>query len=322
MKTILDDIKKASFKPIYLIYGEEGKLREDATKKLADAILSDDGVADSFGEDLDVGELINSANTLSFFGGLRLVKVKDSGVFSSAADDGLLEYFKAPNPSTVVIFNEKKVDKRNKLYKAISKTGYALECKKAKPKDVRDFVIRTSKANSKRFEKNALDLFTSNLDADLSMADNELEKLMTFTLGKEAIAPEDVDNIVTKKLDNRIFDLVDAVCQKRTAIALDIFSNMILLKESPVMILISLARQFRMILQYKFLSMHMGHQDIVKRLGAHPYAVSKVAACSKSFSSKALMEALTDCRDLMKSAFSGNIELERGIEILILKYTA
>ncbi len=322
MKTINEDIKTKNFKPLYLIYGEEGKQRDDTARKIEAAVISEEGLKDSFEGDFDPADLINTANTLSLFGGLRFISVKDSGAFSGLKKyEGLTGYFKNPNPDCVIVFNEKKVDKRSKVYKALSKTGYALECKKPTSKDIRAYIQREAKAKGLSFEKDAFDFFTSNLEEDFSSAENEFQKLLAYTIGKNSVSLEDAEKITTKKLENRIFDLVDAVGQKKPQKALEILSNMLLMKEPPVAILIAIARQFRIILQYKFLSKSMTRDEAAKRMGAHPFTVSKAARQAANFTNRQLLAALTDCRDTLRQSFSGNMDMVSGIEIIILKYT-
>lgn len=322
MKNINKDIKTKNFKPVYLIYGEEGKLRDDTAKRIEAAVLAEEGYKDSFEGDLDPSDLINTANTLSLFGGLRLIAVKDSGAFSGVKKyEGLISYFKDPNPDCIIVFDEKKVDKRSKVYKALSKTGYSLECKKPVPKEIRAFIQKEAKAENISFDKNAFDYFTSNLEDNFSSAENEFRKLAAYAMGKDSISLEDAEAVTTQKLESRIFDLVDAVGYKKSEKALEILSNLVLMKEEPVLILVSIANQFRRILQYKYLSKTMSRDEAAKRMGVHPYAVSKAAAQAKSFTNKQLISALSDCGNALKQAFSGNMDIVRSIEIIIFKYT-
>lgn len=322
MKNIQNDIKTKNFKPLYLICGEETKLRYDAVNKLKTAVTAEGGEEDSFEGDFDPYDLINAANTLSLFGGLRFISVKDSNAFSGSKYEKLTDYFKDPNPSCIVVFNERKIDKRSKVYKAFVKAGYVYECKKPTPKEIRALILNLARENNLSFEKNALEIFLSNLEDDFSSAENEFEKLIAYTLGKPSVTAEDVEAVTTKKTESRIFDLIDAAAGKKPQKALEILSSLILQKESNVAILIALSRQFRLILKYKYLSKTMPKDEITKKMGVHPYVVSKTAAQAKSFSNRQLLSALADCKNLLKDSFSGNIDLTRGIEIIILKYAA
>ena len=51
MQTINEDIKNGTFKPVYLLYGEEAFLKQSYKKKLRAAISGDDGAASMKRED-------------------------------------------------------------------------------------------------------------------------------------------------------------------------------------------------------------------------------------------------------------------------------
>ncbi|MCD7854805.1 MAG: DNA polymerase III subunit delta [Clostridiales bacterium] len=322
MKNIEKDIKTNSFKPLYLIYGEEGRQRDGLANRIKNTLLSQGAQESVYEGAFDPYDLINDANTLSLFGGLRIITVKDSDAFSGAKFEKLIDYFKDPNPDCVIVFNEKKIDKRSRVYKAFAKTGYAAECKKPTAKELRAFVLSLSKQNNLPFEGAALESFLSNLDESFGCAENEFNKLAAYTLGRSRITLSDVEAVTTKKLENRIFDLIDAAVGKQPKKALDILSNLILQKESNIAVLVALSRQFRLILQYKFLSKTTPQSEMAKKLGVHPYVASKTAAQSRNFTNKQLLAALSDCKNMLKESFSGNMDLTCGIEILILKYSA
>ena len=42
MKSVVEDIKKGSFKPVYLFYGEEAYLKHQYKNKLKNALLPED----------------------------------------------------------------------------------------------------------------------------------------------------------------------------------------------------------------------------------------------------------------------------------------
>ena len=63
MQTINEDIKNGTFKPVYLLYGEEAFLKQSYKKKLRAAISGDDTMNYNYfeGKGLDVNELISLA---------------------------------------------------------------------------------------------------------------------------------------------------------------------------------------------------------------------------------------------------------------------
>ena len=93
MQTINEDIKNGTFKPVYLLYGEEAFLKQSYKKKLRAAITGDDTMNYNYfeGKGLDVNELISLADTMPFFSERRLILIEDSGFFKTSSE-ALAEY--------------------------------------------------------------------------------------------------------------------------------------------------------------------------------------------------------------------------------------
>ena len=128
MQTLNQDIKTGEFKQIYLLYGEEAFLKNSYKNRLKEAIIGDDTMnfARYEGKGLDVDELIRLADTMPFFAERRLILVEDSGFFKSASD-ALVQYLPSMPDTTILLFVETEVDKRNRLYKKVKDMGYAAE---------------------------------------------------------------------------------------------------------------------------------------------------------------------------------------------------
>ena len=125
MKSIDEDIKTGQFQNVYLLYGEEAYLKRQYKEKLLKAMVTQ-GDTMNFsayeGKDIAQGELIDLAETLPFFAERRVILVEDSGFFKNSAEE-LAAYIPEVAESTCFIFVESEVDKRNKLYKQVKKSG-------------------------------------------------------------------------------------------------------------------------------------------------------------------------------------------------------
>ena len=116
MQTINGDIKSQSFRPVYLLYGEEAFLRRSYKNRLKEAIVGDDTMNFNYyeGKDLSVNELISVAETMPFFAPRRLILVENSGLFKKEAEQ-LASYLAEMPDTTHIVFVEEEIDKRNKL---------------------------------------------------------------------------------------------------------------------------------------------------------------------------------------------------------------
>ncbi|HBI72189.1 MAG TPA: DNA polymerase III subunit delta, partial [Lachnospiraceae bacterium] len=124
MKVIKEHIKLGSYKPFYLLYGTEEYLKKLYRDKLKDAILGDtDGMNYSYfeGKEIDLKKVTEVVQTLPFFSDRRLVIIENSGLFKSQNE--LSTMLSGMPDSTIVIFVETEIDKRNKLYKLVKDRG-------------------------------------------------------------------------------------------------------------------------------------------------------------------------------------------------------
>ena len=129
MKTIDQHIKTQQFQNAYLLYGDEDYLKKQYREKLVHALLPEDdsmNFAKFEGKDISVGEVIDLAETLPFFADRRVILISDSGFFKSSQEQ-LAEYFGQIQETTYFVFVESEVDKRSKTYKALSKSGCAVD---------------------------------------------------------------------------------------------------------------------------------------------------------------------------------------------------
>ena len=85
-KTI-EDIKKGTLVPVYLIFGDEDYLVKEAAQRIIDTILPGKGrelnLETREGDEEDWDKIIQSLNTVALFGSGRVVAVKDTKVFFS-----------------------------------------------------------------------------------------------------------------------------------------------------------------------------------------------------------------------------------------------
>ena len=108
MKTIDNDIKFGQLKKVYVLYGEERYLVKQYRDKLKKA-LSDPEDTMNFsafeGEDINVKEIIDLAETLPFFAERRVILIENSKLFKKGGDE-LGEYLENIPETTYFVFVE------------------------------------------------------------------------------------------------------------------------------------------------------------------------------------------------------------------------
>lgn len=328
MQKITDDIKNKNFQKIYLLFGEENYLKNKIFNSLKKALISETAEImnlDIFNEKKPETKKISDAcETLPFMNDLRVVIVKDSELFVQGSKDEsekMAEYIKNVPPTTVLIFVEEKVDKRGKLYKEVSKLGHCAEFKQLSEKELLNEVRKIAKEKKLVMKDSVILYFIRSVNNGMEAIIAEIEKLSNYILEGE-VSEKDIDDICTKSLEVKIFDMVDAIGNKKAKIALDIYNNMVLMKESPIMILAMISRQFRIIFQSKYLAEKgMYKSDIAKKINQREFVVSECLKQSKNFKKKTLLQALDDCLECDINIKTGKIQDKLGVEMIILKYS-
>lgn len=324
MKTIDEDIKNGTFRQLYLLYGEEVYLKKQYKDKLVKAMTTE-GDTMNFsafeGKDTVTGQLIDLAETLPFFAERRVILVEDSGFFKSS-NDLLSDYFTAINPTTCFIFAESEVDKRSKTYKAAKKAGAVVEFATQNETLLTKWILGRIGREQKKITQPVLQLFLSRTGLDMSNIDRELEKLLCYTLKKDVIEASDVEAVVTEQIENKIFDMVDAISGHKQNVALDLYYDLLTLKEAPMRILFLITRQFRILSEVKELT-QKGYSsfDIAKKVGIPEFAVRKYQYQAKNFKREQIFAALEDAAQTDEAVKTGRLQEKIAVEIFIVKYS-
>ena len=245
MKTLSEDIKTGQFKKAYLLCGEEEYLKRNYKKQLIKAIVGEDTINLGIyeGKNIDMAEVIDSAETVPFFAPYRLIVMEDTGLFKSGGEI-LAEYMDHIPDTTIFLFMEKETDKRSKMYKALKANGYICEIHRQNENDISIWAAKMFARDEKKITKADMAYFISNVGTDMELLSREIEKLISYAAGRNVITRDDIDAVCIRQLNVRIFDMIDAISVKNQKKTLDCYYELISEKESPMRILFMLERQF------------------------------------------------------------------------------
>lgn len=324
MKSINEDIKNNSFKQVYLLYGEEAYLKRVYKEKLRNALVEKDDTMNYnyyVGKGVPIPEIIDIGETLPFFAERRLIVIENSGLFKSSNE--FSDYVKELPETTYLLFVEEEVDKRNKLFKAVKDKGRVVEMGRQDARTLTTWVLSKLKGENKNITKAALELFLTKTGDDMEHIEKELEKLVCYCMDKESITPIEVEEVCTVTITNKIFDMISAIAEKKQEKALNLYYDLLSLKEPPMRILFLIVRQFNLLLQVKELKrLGRDNSEIAKKTSLAPFLVGKYFAQSGHFDKAQLATALQDCAETEEAVKSGRLNDKIGVEMLIVKYSA
>ncbi|MCH5253611.1 MAG: DNA polymerase III subunit delta [Lachnospiraceae bacterium] len=324
MQKLNEEIKSGQFKQVYLLYGEEAYLIRQYRDKLKDALT---GGGDSMnyhyfeGKDISVGEVIDLAETMPFLADRRVIVMENSGLFKHGGEQ-LAEYLKEPSETAFFVLAEREIDKRSKLFKAITAKGRAVEFKTQDESTLKRWILGILKKENKKIAERDLELFLEKTGTDMENISKELEKLICYCMDKEVIAGEDIEAVCTRQVNNQIFEMMNAIAEKRQKEAMKLYYDLLTLKEPPMRILFLLARQFNLLLQVKELK-KKGYpaKTIGENVGLPGFVAGKYVNQAAGFSTRDLRTAVTDCVEAEEAVKTGKMDDVMSVELLLIKYS-
>ena len=325
MKNIQADIKSGNFKQAYLLYGDEAYLKQQYKHNLVKA-LNPDGDTMNFnhyeGKGVDVKQLIDLCETMPFFADRRVILLEDTGFFKNKSEE-LADYMKELPDYLCMVFVESEVDKRNRMYKAVKACGTIAEFARQDEKTLMRWAAGILGKAGKKITQRDMELLLTKTGTDMGNLRMELEKLICYTEGRDVVTAEDIEEICTTQTTNRIFDMVRAVTEKNQKRALDLYYDLLTLKEPPMRILFLLAKQYRQLLQVKqFADAGLAQQEMASKLGVPSFAVRNIASCARAYTISELEQAIKDFVDAEESVKTGRLEDKLSVELLIIKYSS
>lgn len=338
-KDIINSIKNNSFENMYLFYGREYYLIENAIKvfkaSLNDSML-DFNLDIIDGRETTVDTVISSIETLPFMDERKIVIIKDFELlkgkkknFSDSDEKYFIDHLDNIPESTVVVFVVYgDIDKRKTLVKKISKKGTVFNCDKLSDMDLFKWVKKKFESNKVIIDNPQIMYFIEqegyrdkSSEKTLSDLENEINKISSF-VGKENKVTNDViDKLSQKKVENDIFKLIDYIGEKRSQEAMRILNDMLSEGESVLAIFAMIAKQFKIVMQVRTLQ-NEGYTSkvISEKLGVHSFVIGKALKQTKNFSDEIIINMLNYILESDYKIKNGLIRDYLAMEILVGKY--
>jgi len=311
MKDLDKAMSSGVYEPVYVFYGPETGL---LTEYLSEFRLKFKTVV----EDNNLETIIEDSKYNSIFGGRKLYIMKDTGLFSKKADDAFIQFlvklFK--QKMNVCVFVEKEVDANQKQTQALSEK-MKIEFQYLKEEQLIVLVQKILEQNNKKLLKDLARYFVDQCDYKYSTIINELEKLVNYVSEKN-ITVDHIRAITSRSTNAVIFDLVTFIVKQNYQRALDMYDTLILRKESPLLLLTLIYKQFKLIYQIKLLKAEgFNNADIADACDSKPFIIEKnINICN--FDTGKLLRLMMKCDDLDYKIKSGQLKDSLAVKILIL----
>ena len=322
-------ISQGKAEPFYFFYGLETFYHVEAirslTKKWINADNRDFNLETFDARTSKVNDWIGSAKTLSFLGGNKLVIVRNLNEEIPKDEDAesLINYCKNPIVDACMVITADKVDRKRKLYKALTQAKGAVVCEAPKENVLATWVRDRAKERGYTMTINAARALINRVGERPGILAQELDKTLTYSGTKHTVSEKDVQEVVGETRLENIFSLTDALKNKNPHKALQILKNQLDNGEEPIKIMGAIAWQFRVIWEvkhYQKRNIPLGH--IAKAMGANPFIVKKALQHTKKFSTQQLRRSYLQLTQADRSLKSSSQNPLAVMQTLILGLTS
>lgn len=311
----------------FLIYGEDEFLIKHNINKIINSRDKENTSVIYFDMcEVAIEEVIEELNTFDLFDNNKIVICEKSifltseGKKDSYNTDILIEYLNKAKNDNVLIITNTTIDERKKIVKDIKKNCNVIKCDKLKDYEVEDFIVKRFNKFGYKIDRNSVKLIFDRVGNDLTIINNEVKKLVMYKLDSKIITEQDILELVPKKIDDNIFDLMDAVVINDKKKIFELYEGLTnYYGEEQTKIIVMISNQFRLMLQCKILSdENKSESEIASFLKVHPYRVKLAIQKAKNIKKETLEKYLLDLANLDINIKSGKTNKNIGLELFFL----
>jgi len=240
-----------------------------------------------------------------------------------AAADALESYLADPAPFTVLVLEATSLDKRLRLFKALSKnpkTVLIVELVMDR-QHAEELALATAKEMGVAMDRDAASLLADAVNIEPARIRIEVEKLSLYVQKAGKITSRDVQALVVDARKHDVWQLAEMLAGSRREAALQFLDSLIRNGEEPAMLVGGLAWMYRKLIEVQELKPHPELWQ-VRQLGMQQETAEIALREARRFSRAQLLEglaALADADGLLKS---GVKDPRAAIEFLITRLTA
>ena len=303
-KDLNKELRNNQFHALYIFTGNEeylkdfyekelvNRLTDEATRLLNLTVLEDGKFTPE-----QVEEIALSYPT---FAEKKVLIIKNSGIFQKQNEklNACLEALFADIPDYLcIILREAEIDKRKKLYKQAAKHGAVFELNMMDAPDLKGWIVKHLGKHGKTIRNDVCQYFIENCDSSMYAIMQEIEKLASYTGDAPEITKSHIDEIVTKSVENKIFEMVESITANNKQRAFLLLRDLKILKEPEVKIASIIATHITNMLYVKIYQQNgMANGAIAKKIGKMEFVVRKYAAQGAQLTVEQLEALLNQCR--------------------------
>ena len=252
-----------------------------------------------YGKETSVDQIISICKKYPLMSKHQIVLVKEAQDLSRSFD-GLIDYFKKPLESTILIINYKykSIDKRKSSFKELKKNAKVFESKKLYDNQVQNWISDTINSAGFSIDRKSVSLINEHLGNSLSKISNEIDKLLEIKKKEKIIELDDIEKYIGISKEFNNFELRKALGEKNYNKAFQItqyFSENP--NSNPIVVTISIVFDFFNKLLLFHSNNTLNDTKIASLLGINPFFIKEYKTASINYDLKQVVRIISILRD-------------------------
>ena len=283
--------------------GEEEFYIDNITNLFIEDVLTDEekqfNLNILYGKETSVDQIISICKKYPLMSKYQIVLVKEAQDLSRTFD-GLIDYFKKPLESTILIINykHKSIDKRKSTFKELKKNAKVFESKKLYDNQVQNWISDTVNSAGFSIDRKSVSLINEHLGNSLSKISNEIDKLLEIKKKEKIIELDDIEKYIGISKEFNNFELRKALGEKNYNKAFQIaqyFSENP--NANPIVVTISIIFDFFNKLLIFHSNIELNDTKIASLLGINPFFIKEYKTASINYDLKQVVRIISILRD-------------------------
>ncbi|MCF8092513.1 MAG: DNA polymerase III subunit delta [Desulfotignum sp.] len=201
------------------------------------------------GRSTSMGDIVEQVTTFSFFGGKKIIAVKQAPVFAIKAGPGEISYSeqdlsrlsdlveKGIPEGHFLVMTTTSLDRRRKIFKTMEKQGLVIDCtvsqgaRKADLDDQRLVLQGIAKKmlsrSGKTMDQAGFSALVDRTGFNPGLFAKNLEKLVVYVKDRSTVLQTDVQAIIQRDRKDPVFSLTNALMEKNTGQAMFYLSSLL-----------------------------------------------------------------------------------------------
>ena len=282
---------------ITLLYGEN---TFESSQAITEIVARFDGHAETIdGSVIETAQLPNLLMGATLFASNRLVVIKNLSENKSVWND-LVEWIPRVSDDVHLVLVDSKLDKRTKTYKELMKIATVTEFPVWTERDTNkaeQWVVEQAKKQHMHFDKKSAQALVARVGVDQWQLYHAIRKLSAL----DSVSPDIINNVIEANPAENVFNLFDAALRGNRVRVHDMITTLKQTDDAYMVFGLLSSQAFQLA---ALASTDAPSSDVAKLIGAHPFALSKLAPYASRIGkhgAKKMISTFADTDTAMKS---------------------